>query len=156
MISIRELIESWPRQSLLAGDLGVPASTVANWKNRGTIPPAYWAGIVASARAHGVSGVTADKLMWLHAEAKETAAEFPDNTTGVAATGLAERPQAGFDIDRVESAMTPKTPWPNALPQPGAGAGHWSKHYGVARPTYRSLEEVNDHVAALRSEWDRR
>lgn len=180
MKTVKDIIDLWPRQSLIARDLDVPASTVTNWKARGSIPPSYWAGLIASARRHGVAGVTADALVAAHAPVDEGR---PEGTEGggakLAFAGFSEQPQAAFvaaapvigGVTR-EADMVLDT---DMAPRPGEmrrqyyerladvgpplegkpGMGHFSRYFHLRRANYTSAEAVVEHVRALRSEWDR-
>lgn len=63
-----ELLNRWPTGTVLAADLGLRSRThVACFKIRGRIPRAYWHDLVASARKHGIPGVSIDLLKEMHA-----------------------------------------------------------------------------------------
>lgn len=62
-----QIIDLWPSAKELARDLAVPYSTVAAWRSRAAIPAAYWRDLIHAAAARGVPGVTADRLVELHA-----------------------------------------------------------------------------------------
>jgi hypothetical protein len=39
---------------------------------------------------------------------------------------------------------------------PGSGAGHFSRHKHIRRDRFRTAEEIEDHIRALRDEWNHR
>lgn len=45
----------WPTMAALAGDLGLPYTTAASWKQRGRIPADYDLDLVAAAKRRGAS-----------------------------------------------------------------------------------------------------
>lgn len=48
MDSFTDIIGLWPSAEELADDLGEKGVTVRAWKNRNSIPPAYWDGVVSA------------------------------------------------------------------------------------------------------------
>jgi hypothetical protein len=64
---IPKLIEDLGGASSLAGELKLPATTVASWKHRGSIPVEHWPGIVRVAAERGKPEVSSDALMVMHA-----------------------------------------------------------------------------------------
>lgn len=49
------LYSAWDQNAeKLAADIGQPAVTVRQWRNRGNIPPEHWAKIIESAAAKNV------------------------------------------------------------------------------------------------------
>jgi hypothetical protein len=81
MDSFRDLILRWPSAEALAGDLGLLGVTVRQWGARNSIPPAYWPGVIASAAARGIPGVTLEAM----ARLAVAAAPKARRTAGVAA-----------------------------------------------------------------------
>jgi hypothetical protein len=57
----------------------VPATTVASWKARNSIPSDYWIGITRMAEANQVSGITLDLLARL-ADKTNSPPTAPDGT----------------------------------------------------------------------------
>jgi hypothetical protein len=37
-----------------------------------------------------------------------------------------------------------------------SAAGHFSRHKHIRRDRFRTAEEIEDHISALREEWSRR
>jgi hypothetical protein len=109
MNSIDKVLGQWPSMADLGRDLGVPYSTVAAWKQRGSIPVSYWRGLTDAARSPA---------------------------------GLAEH------------AAPDREPAPSFAA--GAASGHFSRWKHLRRSHFASMEEIVDHVRALRDEWDRR
>lgn len=175
MKAVKDIVDLWPRQSLIARDLDVPASTVTNWKARGSIPPSYWAGLIASARRHGVVGVTADALVAAHDPESGSGGTTVDDAP---VTGFGEQPQAAFvaagsildgaarEAEMLDTEMTlrpgetPRELYERLIdtgpPIEGKpGLGHFSRYYHLRRANYTSADAVVAHVRALRDEWDR-
>jgi hypothetical protein len=49
------LYAAWGKNAeRLAADIGQPAVTVRQWRNRGNVPPEHWAKIIESAALRGV------------------------------------------------------------------------------------------------------
>lgn len=130
MKSIAELFDIWPSMADLGRDLDLPYPTVAAWKQRGSIPAAYWRGIINAARGRGHGDVTGDLLVALH-----------DTDQSSSHAGLAE------DAPAI------------AVPQAGvehAPAGQFSRWKHLRKSHFATTQEIADHIRALRSEWDRR
>lgn len=68
MQSVSDIIDKLDGASAVAKLLHLPATTVASWKSRKSIPPKRWAGIVEAARERGVEEVTYEKLVEVHTE----------------------------------------------------------------------------------------
>jgi hypothetical protein len=134
MKRMMDVFSAWPSDADLGRDIGMPYSTVSAWKQRGSIPAAYWRDIIRAARRRGHPEITADLLVDLHAR-----------VPGKELAGLAEeeRPFAAQDADAKADGDRERT-------------GHFSRFKTLRRPHFASLEEVNAHVGALRDEWERR
>lgn len=132
MNSVDDITGLWPSMAELGRDLGVPYSTVAAWKQRGSIPVAYWRDLVRAAGQRGYRAVTADLLIEAH-----------DKTTDTPVQG-------GFAEDAVPVGGEPQTPIE------GSGEGQFSRWKPLRRTHFTTTEEIAEHVRALRSEWDRR
>jgi len=50
---MERIFEIWPKLSDLAGDLGKPYTTVASWRQRGSIPARYDVALVRAAKLRG-------------------------------------------------------------------------------------------------------
>lgn len=137
MRNVSDIFEIWPADAELGRDIGVPYPTVSAWKQRGSIPSAYWREIVQAARRRGHPEVTADLLVDLHAR-----------KVGSGTPGFSEE-EATW---REEGAALPDSTKADG----GRGNGHFSRFRHLRRDRFQSLEAINDHVGALREEWDRR
>jgi hypothetical protein len=132
MRNAAEICNLWPSDAELARDIDVPYSTVAAWKQRGSIPASYWRDLVLAAKARRIGGVTADVLADLHART------IPASNNG------------GFD----ERETPPFVP--TLRRDPEEDTGHFSRFRHLQRSTFASSEEIVEHIRALREEWDRR
>lgn len=70
MKSFADVIALWPSAEALAADLSLRGVTVRQWRNRNSIPAAYWGEIVAAAEARGATGLSLDVLAKIAAAAK--------------------------------------------------------------------------------------
>ena len=138
MRNVEELCNLWPSDAELARDLGVPYPTVAAWKQRGSIPAPYWRQLVRAAKVRHLSQVTADLLADLHAR----------KDAGASAPGFAEEEAPSF---MPSTAVTDET---NGSAR--RAAGHFSRFKHLRRAHFRSAEEIEDHIRALREEWSHR
>jgi len=57
METFRDVIDAWPRQYMLAKDVGRTAANVSLWRTRDNIPPAYWLTVIEAARNRGIAGI---------------------------------------------------------------------------------------------------
>lgn len=135
VMSVGDIFALLGGNSAVARALGLGQSTASEMKRRGRIPAEYWSDLIELARKQGHPEVTADLLVSLHT--RKTGNQTP--------AGLSEE-------DR---------PWPGDVPaqakeQAPSGEGHFSRFRHLRRNRFRTLEEINDHVAALREEWDHR
>ncbi|MFL9825481.1 hypothetical protein [Rhodoplanes sp. SY1] len=137
MHSLADIFSLWPSDADLGRDMEVPYSTVASWKQRGSIPPAYWRDFILLARRRGHPEIDADFLVRLHARTPAPGA----------ARGFGEDDAATFHAPPESSA-------PAAV---GATAGgHFSRHRAARRARFQTGREIEDHVDALREEWSHR
>ena len=138
MRNVSDVLQIWPRSVDLARELHVSPPRITDWKNRNSIPAAYWRDIVNAARKRGHPEVSADLLADLHARnAKSSAPEF-----GEEERDFQIQSEGGRANSRRES-------------EPVA-TGHFSRFKHLRRSHFASAEEVSAHVSALRDEWDRR
>jgi hypothetical protein len=133
MKRVDDIMGLWPSMADLGRDLGLPYPTVAAWKQRGSIPVAYWRDLVGAAHRRGFREVDAEMLITVHEQAAP------------------KRPSGGFaeDAPPVESGR-------DRPPGNGDGSGQFSRWKPLRRTHFASTEEIVDHVRALREEWDRR
>ncbi len=131
MKGVEEILALWPSNADLGRDLGVPYPTVAAWKQRGSIPVAYWRNLIDAARSRGLRGVTSELLVELHDPRGE---ESPVGFTEPATT---------------EGDLT-------APAKADAEAGQFSRWKALRRSHFATADEIVEHVQTLRSEWDRR
>jgi hypothetical protein len=136
MHNVVDIFAIWPADAELGRDIGVPYPTVSAWKQRGSIPAAYWRDIVQAARKRGHPEVTADLLVDLHAR------KSGNGTQGFSEEGTKWTRQGMSSPDSKEDAPRDD--------------GRFSRFRHLRTDRFQSLEAINDHVAALREEWDRR
>lgn len=65
--SFVDVIELWPTAEALALDVGETGTNVRAWKDRGSIPAAYWVRLVGAARRRRHTRVTYELLARLAA-----------------------------------------------------------------------------------------
>jgi len=138
MQNVADVFTAWPSDADLARDIGLSYSTVSAWKQRGSIPVAYWLPVIRAARKRRHPEITANLLLELHAHgSKNSAAGFAENDTGYKAPG-----DAGADHSdgRAGTRLT----------------GHFSRHKYIRRDRFKTAEEIEDHIRALREEWSHR
>jgi hypothetical protein len=138
MQNVSELCNVWPSDADLARDLGVPYPTVAAWKQRGSIPASYWRRLLRAAKARRLTQVTADLLIDLHAR----------KPIGTSEPGFAEEETAPFVSSKAANGTAKDVAKP--------AAGHFSRFKHLRRMHFRSAEEIEDHIRALRDEWSHR
>jgi len=138
MQNVADIYAVWPSDADLARDIGVSYPTAASWKQRGSIPVAYWRPIINAARKRKHPEITADLLLELHAHGPKSDS-----------VGFAEA-DSGYDAELAASEEASAT---EAKP---SGAGHFSRHKQVRRARFTTAEEIEDHIRALREEWSHR
>ena len=138
MQTVAEIFSLWPSDADFARDIGISYPTASSWKQRGSIPVSYWRPIIRAARKRGHAEITADLLVDIHADRREQA-------TG----GFAEN-----DVEYVVEGE----PGPDRVPKQSgqAAAGHFSRHKNIRRNRFKSGEEIEEHIRALREEWSDR
>jgi len=135
MQNVEDIFAAWPSDADLARDIGLSYPTVASWKQRGSIPVAYWRPLIQAARKRRHPEITADLLLELHA--RESRAGFAEaDTVYEGDTEAAKKRDAGTDA--------PKR------------AGHFSRYKHVRRDHFKTGEEIEEHIRALREEWSHR
>jgi hypothetical protein len=136
MRTVSDVIELWPKAIELARELGVSPPRISDWKNRNSIPAAYWRDLIRAARKQQHPEVTADLLTDLHARVNARAS-----------AGFAEEDSLMFSGEPDSAQRQPKEP---------RETGHFTRWKHVRRANFASIDEINEHVSALRDEWDRR
>jgi hypothetical protein len=138
MQNVADIFAAWPSDADLARDIGLSYPTVASWKQRGSIPVAYWRPIIQAAGKRRHPEITADLLLELHArEPKSDSVGFGEADSAYDAEG-----EVRAELSRGQAG-------------PG-GAGHFSRHKHVRRSRFRTAEEIEEHIQALREEWSHR
>jgi len=132
MQKVPDIFKAWPSLAEFARDLGVPYQTAAAWKSRGSVSSEYWLAIVNAARRRGHFEITTDLLARLHARES-----IPIEPAGFAEarTGMSTRGEA-------EGAKN--------------GTGHFTRFKHLRRDRYKSAEEIEEYIRALRDEWSHR
>jgi hypothetical protein len=139
MQNVAEIFAAWPSDAEFGRDIGVPYPTVSAWKQRGSIPAAYWWHIVRAAAQRGRPEITSDLLARLHARK--------------ASNG---RPSGFAEEEQPTMMEAPETLEPEDWPSGNAVAGHFSRWRHLRRSNFASPAEITAHINALREEWDRR
>src|SRR6266478_2501519 len=60
MQNVADIFAAWPSDAEFGRDIGVPYPTVSAWKQRESIPAAYWWHIIRAAAQRGHPEITAD------------------------------------------------------------------------------------------------
>jgi hypothetical protein len=136
MQSVADIYAVWPSDADLARDIGVPYPTAAAWKQRGSIPVAYWRALLAAARKRGHREITANLLVDLHAGGMAGPAGFAEEERPYKAADRSSEPESSNDT--------------------GRGEGHFSRHKHLRRAYFNTAQEIEDHISALREEWSHR
>jgi hypothetical protein len=139
MQNVAEIFAAWPSDAEFGRDIGVPYPTVSAWKQRGSIPAAYWWHIVRAAAHRGHPEITADLLARLHAR------KASDN-----------RPSGFAEEGQLAMLKTQEASKPEDRPNGTMAAGHFSRWKHLRRASFASPAEIAAHIDALREEWDRR
>lgn len=140
MQNVADIFAAWPSDAELGRDIGVPYPTISAWKQRASIPAAYWWHIVRAAAQRGRPEITAELLAQLHARKANNGRP----------SGLAD--EAGH------STFTgpPVTAMVESQPNITTTAAHFSRWKHLRRANFASPGEIGSHIDALREEWDRR
>src|SRR3974390_2981104 len=138
MQKVADIFAAWPSDAEFGRDIGVPYPTVSAWKQRGSIPAAYWWHIIRAAAHRGHPEITADLLARLHAR------KASDNGP----SGFAEEGQPAM--------LEPEALKPENWPSVSTATGHFSRWKHLRRADFASPAEIAAHINALREEWDRR
>jgi len=139
MQNVADIFAVWPSDAEFGRDIGVPYPTVSAWKQRASIPAAYWWHIVRAASQRGHPEITADLLARLHARR--------------ASNG---RPPGFAEEEHPTMREAQETPGPEEGPNDSTPAGHFSRWKRLRRADFASPAEIMAHINALREEWDRR
>jgi len=140
MQNVADIFAAWPSDAEFGRDIGVAYPTVSAWKQRGSIPAAYWWHIIRAGAQRGHPEITADLLARLHARK--------------ASDG---RPSGFAEEERPTILDAPETLKPDEGPNGYTTAtGHFSRWKHLRRTNFASPAEITAHINALREEWDRR
>lgn len=138
MQSVADIFALWPSDADVARDIGMSYPTVSSWKQRGSIPVAYWRPLIRAARRRGHAEVTEALLVDVHArDAKGNAAGFAEDEASYTAQSELETERRS---ERNEQSAT----------------GHFSRHKYARRNNFNSADEIEEHIRALREEWSHR
>jgi len=141
MRNVADIFAAWPSDAEFGRDIGVPYPTVSAWKQRASIPAAYWWHIVRAAAQRGHPEITADLLARLHAR----------NASNGRPSGFADQEEHQTTFE------APETVSPQGGSNGSAAAdGHFSRWQHLRRANFASPREIAAHINALREEWDRR
>lgn len=136
MTNVSDIFSALGGPTAVARILGVRPSTASEMKRRGSIPAEYWRDLVRAAQRKGVRGIDAATLAEIHARPSTRPEGFGERET-----------------PSTEVAEEPPQPEPRRLER---AEGHFSRFYHVRRPHFATVDEIREHVDALRDEWDRR
>jgi hypothetical protein len=130
------VFSAWPSDVDFGRDIGMPYPTVSSWKQRGSIPAAYWRDIIQAARGRGHSEITADLLVDVHAREPQA-------------------PPAGLSED--ERPFELPAAQPSAKDEAAAQpTGHFSRFRHLRVDRFRTAAEIEDYINRLRDEWSHR
>jgi hypothetical protein len=130
MKNVRDILSIWPTIIEAHHDLKIPAPTIYTWRRRNSIQRKYWPRLIEAARLRGHQEVSAELLMKVHSQ--------------IQIEHIIQSEHSGEHASLAEGAS-------GAM----ASGGHFSRHRPRRSARYASLAQINDHVAALRQEWDR-
>jgi hypothetical protein len=136
MQNVADIFAAWPSDADLARDIGLSYPTVASWKQRGSIPVAYWRPIILAACKRRHPEITASLLLELHSRSSDRG--------GFAEADGTYEAQAEIGADTHGDEPRSKA------------TGHFSRHKHIRRNRYRTAEEIEEHIQALREEWSHR
>jgi hypothetical protein len=139
MQTVADIFAIWPSDAEFGRDLGVAYATVASWKQRASIPAAYWQRVTEAARRRGHPEISAEVLTRLHAHRRGEG-----RPSGFAEEGRAfmVAPETALKVEGRLDAGTPH--------------GHFSRWKHLRRSNFTSPDEIAAHIGALREEWARR
>jgi hypothetical protein len=137
MQNVAEIFAIWPSDADLAREIGQSYSTVSAWKQRGSIPVAYWRAIIGAARKRRHPEITANLLLKLH-----NAPKTNDDPIGFDEADAAYDASAGDGEGQTSDDTQPNVP------------GHFSRFKHLRRNNFATAEDVVAHIRALRDEWD--
>jgi hypothetical protein len=146
MQTVADIFAVWPSDAEFGRDVGVAYTTAASWKQRGSIPAAYWHQVTEAAKRRGRPEVTADLLARLHARDRE------ETPSGLASSGFAEEGRP-FMVSPGDVKVDER---PELKASRGFSTGHFSRWKHLRRSNFASGDEIAAHVDALREEWARR
>jgi hypothetical protein len=132
MQKVSDILKAWPSLAEFARDLGVPYQTAAAWKVRESIARKYWLAIVDAAQRRGHFEITTDLLARLHAR----------GSISTEPAGFGEARAAMMMRDQADGAKN--------------GTGHFTRFKHLRRDRYKSAEEIEEYIRALRDEWSHR
>jgi hypothetical protein len=135
MNSVTDIFAAFGGPASLARVLGVRPSTASEMKRRGSIPSEYWRELIVAAKRLRIDGIDADMLATVHARESSGRSDERRDRSSTGANDAGER----APTDRASQR-----------------SGHFSRFYDVRRSHFATAEEIRDHIAALREEWDRR
>jgi len=69
MTSFKDLIARWPTLAEFHRAVGVPYQRARKWRDRNSIPPAYWSAVITACRNEGYKDVSFEALAELSREA---------------------------------------------------------------------------------------
>lgn len=131
MIAIHDIFDALGGPAAIARELRIKPSTASEMKRRGSIPAEYWAELTAIAERRRHPEINADLLAALHA--RQSRAEMAGDPSP-------EHRTVAVLASNIEGAEQP----------------HFARFKHLRRMHFKTSAEINDHIRALRDEWDRR
>lgn len=79
MRSASEVIDALGGSTAVASLLGLPATTVASWKSRNSIPVPHWPALISAGKDQKVEGLSYEALVSIHVGENSSPPTAPDS-----------------------------------------------------------------------------
>ena len=127
--NVRDVMSIWPTIAEMSRDIQVNQRSLYSMWNRRKISARYWPALIEAAHRRGHKEISSELLMQLHAKQDRQKITQHDVV------------RREFDAEGRLSLS--------------ANEGHFSRYRAVQRARFASIAQVDEHIAALRDEWDR-